>query len=139
MTMEDLDEVSLVEKANFRTPWTKEGFESGLKDGNSSYFVCEDDGKIIGLCGYIRSFEEAEVTNVSVLKEYRGKGFASAMLTQMIEFGEAEGVRDFTLEVRVNNKDAIHVYEKLGFVSEGIRPNFYDNPREDAMIMWRRS
>ena len=79
------------------------------------------------------------MTNVSVLKEYRGKGFASAMLKQMIECGEAEGVSNFTLEVRVNNKDAIHVYEKLGFASEGIRPNFYDNPREDAMIMWRRN
>ena len=48
------------------------------------------------------------------------------------------GIENFTLEVRVSNASAIHVYEKLGFVSEGIRPRFYEKPVEDAMIMWKR-
>ncbi len=52
--------------------------------------------------------------------------------------GNAQGVEAYTLEVRVSNSIAIHVYEKLGFVSEGIRPDFYERPTEDAMIMWRR-
>ena len=52
--------------------------------------------------------------------------------------GNREGVSAYTLEVRISNEAAIHMYEKLGFVSEGIRPNFYEKPTEDAMIMWKR-
>jgi len=138
MTPDDLDQVVLVEEANFDTPWTRNGFESQLRDGNSFYLVCEHEGRIVGLCGYIRSFDEADVTNVSVIKECRGHGFATALMTSLLDKGERDGISSFTLEVRVSNADAIHVYEKLGFVSEGIRPGFYDNPKEDAMIMWRR-
>ena len=63
---------------------------------------------------------------------------AEAMLRELIARGEAAGVEAFTLEVRVSNAAAIHIYEKEGFRSVGIRPGFYEKPREDAMIMWRR-
>lgn len=139
MTLEDLDAATEIEKANFSNPWTKEGFESELKADNTLYLICESEGKPVGLCGYIRSFEEADVTNVSVLREYRGQGIATALMKELLRLGTDDGISDFSLEVRVGNADAIHVYEKLGFVSEGIRPNFYDNPKEDAMIMWRRN
>jgi ribosomal-protein-alanine N-acetyltransferase len=56
----------------------------------------------------------------------------------MMKEGQKEGLTAYTLEVRVSNTQAIHVYEKLGFVSEGIRPGFYEKPAEDAMIMWKR-
>ena len=137
MTLDDLEEVTRIEEANFSTPWTKAGFESQIKAGDTVYLVCEVDGKLVGLCGYIRSFEEADVTNVSVLQEYRGHGIGTALMQALIEEGEKAGVRNFTLEVRVSNLSAIHVYERLGFESCGIRPGFYENPKEDAMIMWR--
>ncbi|MBE5857980.1 MAG: ribosomal-protein-alanine N-acetyltransferase [Lachnospiraceae bacterium] len=137
MTLDDLEEVTRIEEANFSNPWTKAGFESQIKAGDTVYLVCEVDGKLVGLCGYIRSFEEADVTNVSVLKEYRGHGIGTALMQALIEEGEKSGVRNFTLEVRVGNSSAIHVYERLGFESCGIRPGFYENPKEDAMIMWR--
>ena len=61
------------------------------------------------------------------------------MLTQLISRGEKDfGIKEFTLEVRLSNMGAIHLYEKLGFVSEGIRKNFYEEPVEDALIMWKR-
>ena len=60
------------------------------------------------------------------------------MLEALIKAGENCGIKEFTLEVRVSNEAAIRVYEKLGFVSEGIRPKFYEDPVEDAMIMWKR-
>lgn len=60
------------------------------------------------------------------------------MLRHLMKESEQEGIRAFTLEVRVSNAAAIHVYEKLGFVSEGIRPGFYEKPDEDAMILWKR-
>ena len=60
------------------------------------------------------------------------------LLQRVLQEGEALGMNAFTLEVRVSNATAIHLYEKYGFVSEGIRPGYYDKPKEDAMIMWRR-
>ena len=73
-----------------------------------------------------------------VAERYRNRGVAQAMLGELIARGESDQVEAFTLEVRVSNAPAIHIYEKLGFVCEGIRPGFYEKPREDAMIMWRR-
>ena len=71
-------------------------------------------------------------------ERYRGMGIAQRMLGELIRRGEEKGVQAFTLEVRAGNAAAIHVYEKLGFASEGIRPGFYEKPAEDAVIMWRR-
>jgi ribosomal protein S18 acetylase RimI-like enzyme len=59
-------------------------------------------------------------------------------MKELIKVGKSRGIEAFTLEVRVSNAPAVHIYEKLGFVSEGIRPNFYEKPREDAYIMWKR-
>ena len=60
------------------------------------------------------------------------------MLEELLRLGNERGITAYTLEVRVSNAPAIHLYEKFGFVSEGIRPKFYEKPTEDAMIMWRR-
>ena len=92
----------------------------------------------MGCCGYTNSFGEADIDNVVVARQYRGCGIGQAMLRELIARGEAAGVEAFTLEVRVSNAAAIHIYEKEGFRSVGIRPGFYEKPREDAMIMWRR-
>ncbi len=73
-----------------------------------------------------------------VSEELQNRGIGQRMLEELIARGEAEGIEAFTLEVRVSNSSAIHVYEKFGFKSEGIRPGFYEKPREDALIMWRR-
>ena len=74
-----------------------------------------------------------------VAEKYRNCGIGQALLRELIAAGEAAGLAAFTLEVRVSNEAAIHIYEKTGFHSEGIRPGFYEKPREDAMIMWRRN
>ena len=92
----------------------------------------------MGCCGYTVICNEADIDNVVVAGQYRGRGIGQAMLEELIARGEAQGVEAFTLEVRVSNGAAIHIYEKAGFRSEGIRPGFYEKPREDAMIMWRR-
>ena len=81
---------------------------------------------------------EGNITNVVVTPEARNQGIGTGMLRYLMEEGSREGLTAFTLEVRVSNAAAIHVYEKLGFVSEGIRPGFYEKPTEDAMIFWKR-
>lgn len=68
----------------------------------------------------------------------RGKGIGKQMLLKLMEEGTGMGVEAFTLEVRKSNGSAIHLYESLGFVTEGVRKNFYEDPVEDALIMWKR-
>jgi ribosomal-protein-alanine N-acetyltransferase len=81
---------------------------------------------------------EGNITNVAVDMALRNRGIGTRMLRYLIGEGEQKGLSAFTLEVRAGNAAAIHVYEKLGFRSEGIRPNFYEKPVEDAVIMWKR-
>ena len=82
---------------------------------------------------------EGDVSNVAVYEEHRGKHIATALMQELLRVGEEKGIRDFTLEVREQNQPAIRLYEHAGFVSEGIRPNFYDKPKDNAVIMWKRA
>ena len=103
---------------------------------SSIYMVAYDEEALVGTCGLVTSFDEGEVLNVSVRKEYRQQGIALQLLQSLLEEGRQKGIRHFTLEVREGNVAARTLYEKLGFVCEGIRPNFYRNPTENAAIYW---
>ena len=93
---------------------------------------------MLGMCGLIIGPYEAEVMNVAVHPEYRGLGISNKLMEALLDLGTKKGVSEYTLEVRVGNQAAIHLYEKFGFVGEGVRPGFYRKPTEDALIMWRR-
>lgn len=134
----DTEELARIEAEAFSMPWTKKDFENLLSHPYCFYLVALADGKVAGCCGYTDSFKEATIDNVVVAEQFRNRGIARKMLEELIRRGEEAGVEAFTLEVRVSNAAAIHVYEKFGFQSEGIRPGFYEKPREDASIMWRR-
>ena len=82
---------------------------------------------------------EGEITNVVVRDDCQNRGIGRKLMDELLMRGEKEiGIEAFTLEVRIGNRSAIHLYESLGFVSAGIRKNFYEKPVEDAMIMWKR-
>ena len=100
--------------------------------------VAETDGHIAGCAGLTDSFHEGNIDNVVTAPKYRNLGVGSKMLEELLRLGAERGITAYTLEVRVSNAPAIRLYEKFGFVSEGIRPGFYEKPTEDAMIMWRR-
>lgn len=134
----DVEAVSRIEEESFSMPWSAAAFRDLVNQKGALYLVAEADGEVAGCCGLNVVLEEGDIGNVVVAPSMRGKGIGQAMLAELLRQGEAMGLREFTLEVRISNADAIHVYEKLGFVSEGIRPGFYDLPKEDAMIMWRR-
>lgn len=136
MTVEDLDRVAQMEKEIFSTPWSRVSFQESLEKTYSFFFVAEDD-EIVGYCGIHNFGGDGEITNVAVDKAWRGKNVAFSMLEFAMEETKAEGIEAFTLEVRATNMPAIKLYEKLGFSQQGIRKNFYDNPTEDAIIMWK--
>ena len=138
MEERDVQQVAAIEAESFSLPWSEQAFRDSRAMYHTIFLVADLEGRIAGYCGCYQSLEEAEITNVAVKQELRGKGIARELLQELFRVGTAQGVFAYTLEVRVSNTPAIHLYESLGFENVGIRRNFYEKPTEDAMIMWRR-
>ena len=138
MTPEDVPVISKLEEETFSMPWSAEDFLQMIEKEDARYYVAEEDGELFGGCGVLLIVGEGNITNVVIKPEARNRGIGTGLLQYLIEEGYREGLNAFTLEVRVSNQAAIHVYEKVGFVSEGVRPHFYEKPTEDALIMWKR-
>lgn len=134
---EDVEPLAAMARECFSVPWTAKAFADLVADDKSIYLVAVREEEVLGCCGVVNSFGDGSIDIVMVTEKERGKGIACAMLQELFVAGESIGVENFTLEVRVSNAPAIHIYEKLGFVSAGIRPRFYEKPVEDAMIMWK--
>ena len=139
MTSDDIPEVARLEAEVFSDPWSENVYRQTLLIDGVIYLVVVENGEIIGVCGVRNIVGEGEITNVMIKPYMRGRGLAYEMLTKLLEEGESIGIQDFTLEVRSSNAAAINLYRKLGFSEEGTRPGFYSNPKEDALIMWKRN
>ena len=161
MTKEDIPGVLAVEEASFSTPWKRADFEATLLLPYAHFLVAvlddeEDPGmglygevretvspenreeRIVGVCGLKNIVGTGEISNVGVLPAYRGRGIGKALLAMALHTGKEVGAEEFTLEVRAGNRPAIRLYERFGFRQEGIRKGFYEAPREDALIYWKR-
>ena len=138
LTEEYVDQVCVLEEEAFSMPWHKESFLEMIANENACYLVALIGEEVVASCGLRHIVGEGEITNVVTKNTMRGKGIGRQILLQLLEEGTKMGAEAFTLEVRVSNAPAIHLYESLGFVSEGIRKNFYEEPTEDALIMWKR-
>ena len=139
LTKELVPEVVVIEAMCFSEPWSEQAYLEACDKEDYLYLVALDEnGHAVGMCGLIIGLFEAEVMNVAVHPDYRGQGIAKRLLDAVMEAGDKRGVKEYTLEVRVGNAGAIHVYEAHGFVGEGVRPGFYRKPVEDALIMWKR-
>ena len=138
LTEEYVDQVCILEEEAFSMPWHKESFLEMIQNPNACYLVGILENEVVASCGLRNIVGDGEITNVVTKGFWRGKGIGKQMLLQLLEEGSNMGVEAFTLEVRKSNHTAIGLYEKLGFVTEGIRKNFYEDPIEDALIMWKR-
>lgn len=138
MQSRDVDAVTSLEESCFSMPWKRHDFEEILTNPDRIYLVAEYNEVIVGGCMLTMIAEEGDISNVAVREDYRRKHIATILIQELLSFGEEKGIHDFTLEVREQNKTAIRLYERAGFVSEGIRPGFYDKPKDNAVIMWRR-
>jgi [ribosomal protein S18]-alanine N-acetyltransferase len=137
MREEDLDQIMEVEHASFTTPWSREAFYNELFNNKFAvYLVLENDNRVIGYCGVWIVIDEAHVTNIAILPDYRGRKLGEAMLRQLMLVSMQKGARSMTLEVRVTNHVAQSLYRKLGFQNGGIRKNYYSDNQEDALVMW---
>lgn len=134
----DLAGVLFVERACFSDPWSEKVYRETLALPYAFYYVAEEEGRIVGTAGLQVIAGEGEISNVAVLPEMRRRGTAAAILDRLLAEAEASGVTDFTLEVRAGNRPAIALYEGFGFREEGRRHGFYEHPKEDALILWKR-
>lgn len=138
MKLKDIPNVAELERECFSMPWSERSLLKEVDNQDSLFLVKEQKGKVVGYVGMYYVYPEGDITNVAVAKDYRGKGIATELLEQAFLIAGTREITEFTLEVRVSNTAAIRLYERLGFKEEGIRKNFYDNPEEDAVIMWKR-
>ena len=137
----DLRAIEEIERRSYPTPWSRSMFAGELAKPSS---IClggfDADGESGTLCGYLivsRYVDAWHVMNVAVNPEHRRRGVATALLERLFELTRDDERRGYTLEVRISNEEAIHLYEKLGFEPRGVRRSYYTDNREDALIMWR--
>ena len=131
MKAEHINEVENIEKICFVHAWTRADLEAQLTLDTSHFVVATVDEKVVGYMGLQVFCGEGYVTNVAVLPEYRRQGIAKMLIEKQLQ----NEMSFITLEVRESNLPAIKLYESCGFENVGIRPKFYSNPTENAIIM----
>ena len=135
MDRSHISQIAALERQCFSSPWSETMLADALFDPQASFIVAEDgEGNILGYAGLHVVLDEGYIDNVAVEPDARRHGVASALLDVFCRFGQAN-LAFLTLEVRASNAPAIALYEKHGFVRAGLRKNYYQAPREDAVIM----
>ena len=136
MKNQHLDEVAELERICFSTPWSRNMLAEELNNALAAFLVAEDDqGHVVGYAGLHVVLDEGYITNVAVRPECRRQGIAGKLLQVFLDFAAANHLAFLSLEVRASNYDAIALYGSRGFRSVGRRKNYYEHPREDAIIM----
>jgi ribosomal-protein-alanine N-acetyltransferase len=135
MALSDLDAVLAIERVSFSQPWTADMFRAELTENPSAYFfvaVAGDD--IVGYIGGWRVADELQVVSLAARPDARRSRVASRLLAHLFDHAGAP-VRRASLEVRRSNHVAIAMYEQFGFRPAGVRRGYYDEPKEDAIVM----
>lgn len=133
-----LKDIAQLERDCFSTPWTESMLFEELYNDTASFLVAEgEDGTLLGYAGLHVALDEGYIANVAVGEAYRRQGVADALLNVYKRFGQVN-LAFLTLEVRVSNRPAIDFYLKQGFEQVGRRKDFYQAPKEDALIMTLR-
>jgi len=137
MTIDDVEEVHDLDEKCFSSPWTKHIYYREVKDNHfAHYFVIEKDEVIIGYFGLWIVADDAQITNIAVLPQYRGYGIGKHAFGFAMQYAIQEGAAQLSLEVRISNTVAQKMYESFGLKKGGIRKEYYPDNKEDAYVMW---
>ena len=139
LELRDLNAIEEIERASYRTPWSRSMFAGELAKPSSLSLGAfhPETGELLGYLIISRYVDAWHVMNVAVAPEHRRRKIATMLLDKLFQQTAGEGRRGYTLEVRVSNDVAIRLYERAGFKPRGIRRGYYTDNREDALIMWR--
>ena len=136
MNGDHLDEVAELERICFSTPWSRNMLAEELENDCAAFLVALDDQeRVVGYAGLLVVLDEGYITNVAVRPECRRNGIAGKLLQVFLDFAQAHRLAFLTLEVRASNYGAIALYGSRGFRGVGRRKNYYEHPKEDAIIM----
>lgn len=131
-----LDALVEMEMACFSVPWTRQQLKCELPDERHEFLVAEGEtGETLGYVGMMFVLDEGYISNVAVAPGNRRQGIGAALLTELLRRAEIHELAFVTLEVRAGNEPAIALYERFGFTPVGRRKNYYDCPKEDAILM----
>ena len=136
----DLDDIYELDVQTFAMPWSKEALSYDiLENDNAFVIVAEYEGEFAGYADIWTVLDEADLNSIAVRVDFRRKGIGDAIMLAMIEMLSTSGVATINLEVRVSNMPAIKLYKKYGFNECGVRPGYYLDNGEDALIMKRET
>lgn len=135
----DLDAVLAIEDASFNNPTTRAWYESELQrpDVCFLYVIRTIDAPVAGFCAFWRVVDQIHINNLAIHPNLRGRGLGTILLSAVLAEAERLGAPHATLEVRRSNERARRLYERAGFAAVGVRPSYYTNPIEDALILSR--
>ena len=135
MDQSHVKQVAQVEAVCFSAPWSEGSVRSELANPLSLWLVALEENRVVAYVGSQSVLGESDMMNLAVMPEYRGQGIATELVCRLISQLSTKGNYCLTLEVRISNMPAITLYEKLGFTQVGKRPNYYSDPKEDALIL----
>lgn len=137
-TQTQLEQIEKIEQQCFSCPWTLDQLRSQLSDDRHVFLAAVDaGGTVLGYVGMMFVLDEGYISNVAVAPAYRRQGVADALISALMTRAEELNLAFVTLEVRAGNEPAKALYAKHGFVPVGRRKNYYDLPKEDAILMTR--
>ena len=132
---EHVTQVAALERLCFADPWSEKSIASELNNPLALWLVAVEEEEVVGYIGSQTVPDESDMMNVAVHPDHRRRGIAEALVTALCDALKERGSVSLTLEVRSSNEPAKALYEKLGFGLAGRRPNYYRNPKEDALIL----
>ena len=146
----DAEAIFEIENLCFPDPWSLESIRYEMEENPAAFYVVaqldeeesgedEKPGTVVGYAGLWWIENEGHITNVAVRPGYRNRRIGSLIIEALLEFTSAEGIDEYTLEVRRSNDAARALYEKYGFRVEGVRKGYYAHGKEDALILWKRA
>lgn len=136
MTFEDLAAVQEIERLSFTTPWPPHAYRTELESNRlATYLVVRVAGRVVAYAGMWLMVDEAHITTFAVHPSWRRRRIAERLLMVLLELALRRQAREATLEVRLSNIPARRLYEKFGFRPVGIRPRYYSDDNEDALVM----
>jgi [ribosomal protein S18]-alanine N-acetyltransferase len=136
MTVDDLPAVHVIERESFSTPWPSHAYRQELESNRLAHYIVARWGdEIVGFAGIWLLVDEAHVTTFATRRTWRRQGIGERLLLALLDLAIARGAHEATLEVRPSNTPARRLYEKYGFKLVGVRPRYYSDNNEDALIM----
>ena len=136
MTLDDIPAVHGIERSSFAVPWPDDAYRNEIVTNRlASYVVARVGDEVVGFAGLWVMVDEAHITTFAVHRRWRRRGVGQRLLLRLLEISNDRRAREATLEVRLSNMPARRLYEKYGFRPVGIRPRYYSDNGEDALIM----